>query len=93
MKPSLSTMVVTTDRCHAARRAHEQRIAPRDAHLRQRVAHRRLRHAQPLGGTADAARRVDGVEGLQQVEGKLSGIHWVNTLSQIYAIDKYRIRS
>jgi len=53
---------------HPALRAHEQRIVHRSAQPRQRVAHRGLRNAQPLGGARDIARRVHGVERLQQVE-------------------------
>ena len=55
-------------RRHAALRADEQRIAIDRAQPRERVADRRLRHAELLRRAAHVAGGVDGVERLQQVE-------------------------
>ena len=75
-------------RRHAALRADEQRIAVEPAQPRQRVAHRRLRHAEPDGGTRDAALGVDGLERLQQVEIDAGDIHGMNDDYQKYAMDR-----
>ena len=53
---------------HAALRAHEQRIVQRKSQPRERMADRRLRDTEPLGGARHVARRVHGGEGAEQVE-------------------------
>ena len=75
-------------RRHAALRADEQRIAVEAAQTRQRVAHRRLRHAEQDGGTRDAALGVDGLERLEQVEIDAGSIHGMNDSYQEYAMDR-----
>ena len=49
---------------------------------RQRVAHRRLRQAEPLGRAAHVARGVHGVEDVQQVEVEVSHMHGVHDIQE-----------
>ncbi len=53
---------------HPPTRAHEQRIAEQLAQLRQRMAHRRRRHAHPLGCRRHAALAEQPVERDEQVQ-------------------------
>lgn len=62
----------------AAGCAHEQRVVQREPQPRQRVARRRLRQPEPLGGAADVARLVHGAEDVQQVQIELVQMHGPN---------------
>jgi len=55
-------------RAHAVAYADEQRVVEGLAQARERVAHRRLAHAQGLPGLGDAAGLQQVVEHHQQVE-------------------------
>jgi hypothetical protein len=58
----------------AAARAQEQRVPDQLAQLLQRVADRRLRHAQPSGGTGDRALLDDGDQHLELMPGEVGVI-------------------
>ncbi len=65
-------------RLHAGRGAHEQIVGKQAAQARQRVAHRRLRQADPGGGAGHGALAGQRVEGFQQVEVDRPNIHAAN---------------
>ena len=66
-------------RLDAAGGADEERVLDEQAQPRQRLAHRRLRQAERLGGAADAALPVDGVEDAHQVQVEVADMHAANS--------------
>jgi len=52
-----------------------RRVAEKHAQPRQRMAHRRLRQADPGGGAGHGPLAIERVEGFQQVEVDRANIH------------------
>src|SRR5262249_36586830 len=76
----------------AVRGAQEQRIIEHRAQLAQRVAHRRLGHADLARGAADAARADQRVERDEQVEVGRRDIHRIDIYHDNYRFDRWRGR-
>ena len=75
-------------RLHAGRGAHEQIVGKQAAQARQRMAHRRLRQADPARGPGHRALADQRVEGFQQVEVDRTNIHRTNEYHIINRFDR-----